>query len=114
MAHEEKGGDWQVALSLADIPESGLAEVVIGNDIVVIAHDGATIHAVQGLCPHQMARLVDGSLSDGWLQCPRHKAAFFLVDGTCGPGWQLLALRRYATKILDGYVWLPAPLQPMD
>ena len=103
---------WQVAAAIDAIPESGLFEVMFGaRDVVVIARTGEGFAAVQGLCPHQMARLALGSLlEDGRLQCPHHMAKFSLEDGQCDSGWVLPPLRRYATRVVDGHVLVPDPL----
>ena len=74
----------------------------------VLARPAATqIHAVQGFCPHQMARLSEGGLTpDGCLQCPRHIAMFRLSDGCVTGGWRLQPLRRHAVRIENGRVWV--------
>ena len=107
---------WQVAVALDDIPANGLAETLMGErNLVLIVQRGDGFTAVQGLCPHQMARLVHGAvLPDGHLQCPHHLAKFNLEDGTCSAGWILPPLKRYATLVRDRHVLLPDPLVPLD
>ncbi len=107
---------WQVAVAIDDIPASGLSEVIFGQrHVVLIVRTGGDFVAVQGLCPHQMARLGHGTLlDDGRLQCPHHLAKFSLVDGTCDSGWVLPPLKRYATLVRNGHVLVPDPLVPLD
>lgn len=99
---------WVDAAGLDEIPLGGLKEAVLGDDLIVLARPAATqIHAVQGFCPHQMARLSEGGLTpDGCLQCPRHIAMFRLSDGCVTGGWRLQPLRRHAVRIENGRVWV--------
>ena len=107
---------WQVAVAIKDIPASGLSEVIFTERyVVLIVRTGEDFVAVQGLCPHQMARLGHGTLlDDGRLQCPHHLAKFSLDDGTCDSGWVLPPLKRYATLVRDGHVLVPDPLGALD
>jgi len=102
---------------IAVVPSSELTpekphEVVIGESIFVLIRHGGNIGAYQGLCPHQFARLSEGRVSDGHLNCPRHMARFRLSDGVCGPGWSLPALRRFPAKEEGGMVHVR--LQPFN
>lgn len=85
------------------VPETP-REIVIDENILVLIRYGDNIGAYQGLCPHQFARLSEGQVVDGQLNCPRHMARFRLSDGACGPGWSLPPLRRFAVKEEDGVV----------
>ena len=106
--------DWQAVVAVADMPESGIHEVVLGQRLVLIVRTADGFTAVQGLCPHQAARLKDGRVdAEGFLHCPRHMAKFRLVDGVCGGGWELPPLQRFATKIENGTVLIPQPLVPL-
>ncbi|SMF37161.1 Ferredoxin subunit of nitrite reductase or a ring-hydroxylating dioxygenase [Tistlia consotensis] len=105
---------WQAVATLQDLPAEGLHEIVVGRHLVLLVRRGGALLAVQGLCPHQAARLVGGRLDDqGWLHCPHHQARFRLADGACGPGWRLPALRRFETRVEAGMVLLPDPLAPL-
>ena len=100
---------WRVVASRQDVLQAGMRDVPIGRRIVLLVGRGGEILAFQGLCPHQHARLVEGTLDGDALQCPRHLARFDLDDGTCGGGWQLPALRRYAVRIDGDDVLLADP-----
>jgi 3-phenylpropionate/trans-cinnamate dioxygenase ferredoxin subunit len=102
-------------MPLKDLEPKGMAEIVIGRQLVLLIQHDDQLHAVQGLCPHAFTRLVTGRVTDdGWLACPAHAAMFNLADGRCGRGWILPALRRYPTRLVDGMVLLPDPLQHID
>lgn len=110
MAEDPAG--WRAVARLSELPE-GLSDVSIGRHLVLLLREGDRVRAYQGLCPHQFARLADGLLIDGALQCPHHLARFDLEDGRCGAGWVLPPLKRYAARIEDGAVLLPDPLTPL-
>lgn len=107
---------WQVAVAVAAVPASGLAEALLGErHLVLVVRRGDDYIAVQGLCPHQMARFANGTLlDDGRLQCPHHLAKFDLETGACSAGWVLPPLKRYATRVHDGHILVPDPLVPLD
>lgn len=107
---------WQIAVAIEDMPLSGIYEAILGpRQMVVIVRAGGEFIALEGLCPHQMARLGRGMLIDDcWIQCPHHLARFRLSDGVCGPGWVLPPLERYATRIENGHVLLPDPLVALN
>lgn len=110
--------DWQTIAELDAIAPGGFADVVVGRELVLLVRDEAgEVRAFQGLCPHEFARLAEGTLEehDGAtvVRCPRHLARFRLADGTCGRGWSLAPLRRYAVRIADGAVMVPDPLTPL-
>lgn len=107
---------WQRAAAIESFPANGLQEVVFGHrQIVLIVKQGDKFLAVEGLCPHQMTRLVRGTLlDDGRLQCPHHLARFSLQDGMCDAGWILPPLKRYATLVCEGHILVPDPLVALD
>ena len=105
---------WQVVASLEQVKAAGMHDVVIGRAVVLLIADADQIRAVQGLCPHQRARLSEGVLAEGVLQCPHHLARFNLDDGACTGGWQLPPLRRYAVRVDGDQVLLRDPLVALD
>lgn len=110
--------DWQQVAELDALPPGGLADVVVGRELVLLVRDEAgEVRAFQGLCPHEFARLAEGALEERHgstvVRCPRHLARFRLSDGACGRGWALPPLRRYAVRVADGAVFVPDPLTPI-
>ena len=104
---------WRVVATKDEVTAAGLHEIQIGRHVVLLIAQPDQILAVQGLCPHQHARLSGGVLIDGALQCPHHLARFSLLDGTCTGGWQLPPLKRYAVRLDGDQVMLTDPLAPL-
>lgn len=106
---------WRTVAALADFPATGLYEVQVDGELVLLVRAKDDVRAVQGLCPHAFARLAGGRVDDeGHLHCPRHLARFRLWDGTCQSGWVVPPLRRYAVRIEKDAVQLPSPLQRIE
>ena len=101
---------WQFAAEVESVSEDKPFEAVIGDNVIIIVRGEAGFAAFQGFCPHAWARLSEGYTEGGWLHCPQHLARFCLKDGTCGPGWQLHPLKQYPTRVHDGCVMVPDPL----
>ncbi|WP_340151504.1 Rieske (2Fe-2S) protein [uncultured Sneathiella sp.] len=102
--------EWYEVTSIADIPSNRPLEAIVGDTVIILLKVGDDVMAYQGLCPHQFARLSQGTIAGDSLHCPRHKASFDIHDGTCGPGWQLPALRQYHVRVKAGVVSLAYPL----
>ena len=101
---------WRTVASEADFARTPLIEVMVERTVLVlIKHDGQVL-AYQGLCPHQFARLTDGTVDDRTLTCPHHLARFDIATGVCMGGWQLPPLKRYAVQVEDGEVRISEPL----
>ncbi len=102
--------EWLEVAAVEDITTGQPLEVIVEDTVVILLKVGNAVKAYQGLCPHQFARLSLGSISKDSLHCPHHKASFNIHNGTCGPGWQLPALRQYHVRVDAGVVSLAAPL----
>jgi 3-phenylpropionate/trans-cinnamate dioxygenase ferredoxin subunit len=102
--------EWRPVASVDDIAADRPLEIIIDETFLLLVEVQGEIRAYQGLCPHQFARLSMGTISEGFIHCPRHKACFDLQSGDCGPGWQLPALREYRLRIEAGKVAIAYPL----
>ncbi|MBM86077.1 MAG: hypothetical protein CMM47_08650 [Rhodospirillaceae bacterium] len=102
---------WRAVARVDEVMAGVVLEVAVGNKRVILVRVDGEVVAYQGTCPHQFARLGRGTIADGWLHCPHHRAKFQLTDGTCGPGWDLPALQRHDLRINDGAVHLQDPLE---
>ena len=98
--------EWKIVANECDIVEGEPLEVISDGKVFLLIRRNARVIGFEGLCPHQKARLVFGTVDETWLHCPQHQARFRLSDGVCGPGWALPSLKSYRTKIDNGKVFL--------
>ena len=78
---------WILAASLAELPEDDVIGVEVnGRDIALYRTDEG-IFASDNRCSHGNARLSDGFLEDGEIECPLHQGRYCIKTGKamCSP-----------------------------
>ena len=98
--------NWILAVELADLPEDDVIGInVNGHDIALYrTEDG--VFASANLCSHGNARLSDGFLEDGEIECPLHQGRFCIKTGKamCSPLTEGIA--TYPVQIEGEQVYL--------
>ena len=117
-------GDRLVAV--ADLPPSGVVEVETErHGTLAVGMADGTPFAVSNVCRHQFAKLGQGQVRDGCLECPWHRARYDVRTGvmTSGPKGRIFGfppyskfiqsytngvakLRRFDVELRDGAIWL--------
>ena len=98
--------EWKVVSKECDVVEGKPFEIISEGKVILLVKMKNKVTGFEGLCPHQKARLVFGTVDETWLNCPQHQAKFRLSDGKCGPGWVLPSLKIYRTKVDNGRILL--------
>ena len=98
--------EWKIIADECDVVEGKPVEVIFESKVILLLKANDVVSGFEGLCPHQKARLVFGTVDETWLHCPQHQAKFCLSDGMCGPGWVLPPLKKYRTKVDNGKILL--------
>ena len=70
---------------------------------------GDEYHAIQNFCPHAGGFLGLGEVAKGCVRCPRHAWRFDIRSGRCVTNARY-DVRRYETKVEDGWVWVGVPV----
>jgi 3-phenylpropionate/trans-cinnamate dioxygenase ferredoxin component len=65
----------------SEVPEGNMKGFDVAGERVLVARVKGRLHAVGGLCTHQIAYLEDGALEGRKVSCPRHGACFDLESG---------------------------------
>jgi 3-phenylpropionate/trans-cinnamate dioxygenase ferredoxin component len=91
-------------LPLAQLDDRAIVCAKVGDVDLLLIRDGERVFSCERACPHEQADLSLGRVAEGRLQCPRHMASFDLVSGDISAGWPSRPLRRYPTKIEDGWI----------
>ena len=72
---------WQRVCGRGDIPEDDVIAVLVdGHEIALYDVDG-DVFATDNLCTHGQAKLSDGFLEDGEIECPLHQGRFCVKSG---------------------------------
>ena len=73
--------DWIAIARIEECPPGASIERVAGDRMVALANVEGTLHALDGLCPHQGGPLGTGRLCGTILTCPWHGWQFDVVTG---------------------------------
>lgn len=97
---------WFDALARDDVPEEDVFGVIVNGRGIALYDLGGQVYATDDLCTHGQARLSDGFMEDGAIECPLHQGRFDVCTGKalCAPLTE--DLRTYPVKIEGGRVWL--------
>ena len=96
-----------VAIALDKIEENIPHKVMLGEDEpVILIRDRDTVRAFGARCTHVGAPLERGTVCDGRLVCPWHKAMFDVTDGAVLDAPALAPLPRYAVRVENRIVHL--------
>ncbi len=99
-------GTWVKAADLADIADSDVLAVTLGDRPLALYNAGGTLLAADNLCTHAFATLSDGYFDpdECTIECPLHAARFDLRTGQPLEAPATEPLRTYPVKIEDGTV----------
>ncbi|MFM8734313.1 MAG: Rieske (2Fe-2S) protein [Pirellulales bacterium] len=73
--------DWIPVAAASECPPGGSIERVAAGRMVAVANVDGTLHAIDGLCPHQGGPLGTGALCGTTLTCPWHGWQFDVTTG---------------------------------
>jgi nitrite reductase (NADH) small subunit len=73
--------DWIAIADAGECPPGRSIERVAGGRMVAVANVDGTLHAIDGLCPHQGGPLGTGVLCGTVLTCPWHGWQFDVATG---------------------------------
>ncbi|AOJ72977.1 MULTISPECIES: anthranilate 1,2-dioxygenase ferredoxin subunit AndAb [Burkholderia] len=95
---------WHPLGALDEFSADEPAARVVGNRPVAVFRIGDDVFALHDLCTHGHARLSEGFVEDGCVECPLHQGLFDIRTGApkCAPVTE--AVRAYPIRIVDGQV----------
>lgn len=98
---------FQKALKESEVGEGRVHRVKIGKKEFALVRMGGAIYCIDGICTHEGGPLGEGTLVDGWLECPLHQGHFDYKTGETDPetDW-VTPVTSHKTKVEDGYVWI--------
>lgn len=78
---------------------------VEGRRVAVYRLDGA-LHATQDLCTHGQARLSEGEVVEGYIECPLHFGLFEIATGKAAGAPVTRDLATYPVRVQGGRIWI--------
>lgn len=96
---------WKTIVSVDDLIEDDVIGVVIeGKDLAIYRIDGE-VYVTDNICTHGLARLSDGFVEDGQIECPLHQGKFCIKTGKalCAP--LEVDVQTYPTKVENDQVY---------
>jgi len=87
-----------------DFPDNGSWPVVAGGMEVAVFRLGEELFALRDLCSHGAAKLSDGYVEDGCVECPLHQGLFDIRTGAhkCAPLTE--PVRAFPVRVVAGRV----------
>lgn len=117
MSHETSPVDSDAAIAAAwhdvgepeDFPENAAWPVVAGGIEIAVFRHGNILYALRDLCTHGNARLSDGYIENGCVECPLHQGLFDLATGLPCGGPVTEAVRTFPVQVRAGRVEVAVP-----
>jgi nitrite reductase/ring-hydroxylating ferredoxin subunit len=100
---------WLRVAALAEIADDAPLAVTLGEIPIALYRLDGKIHALDDVCPHELALLSQGFVEGGAIECPLHQACFDIATGRCLSGPTTVDLRTYAVKVDGGEVYVRVP-----
>ncbi|MBW0449648.1 non-heme iron oxygenase ferredoxin subunit [bacterium M00.F.Ca.ET.228.01.1.1] len=101
---EQALDNWHTIGTLDDFAEGEPAAVIAGDRQVAVFRLGDEVFALNDLCSHGHARLSDGFVEDGCVECPLHQGLIDIRSGAprCAPITE--PVRAFPVRIVDSRV----------
>ncbi len=103
--------EYLFAAKWADVKEQELVEISLRDRSIVLAACGDDVFALEGICTHAHAHLVDGYLTGTTVECPMHGGCFDVKTGEPTAPPCVEPLRTYPVRIQGEDVLVGVPLQ---
>jgi 3-phenylpropionate/trans-cinnamate dioxygenase ferredoxin subunit len=83
--------------------------VMVEGEAILLANVDGQYYAIADRCTHEEARLSEGFLVGGQIECPLHGSRFDLGTGAAKALPATAPVRTYETKVADGQVYVKLP-----
>ncbi len=100
---------WLDAADADSVAEDEVLGVTLAGVPVALFRLGEEVHALHDLCSHGAARLSDGFVENGCVECPLHQGLIDIRSGAPRSAPITLPVRRYPARIVEGRVQVALP-----
>ena len=87
-----------------DFLDGAVWPVIAGGMAIAVFRQGDSLHALHDLCTHGNARLSDGYIENGCVECPLHQGLFDICTGETRGGPVTEPVRSFPVQVRAGRV----------
>lgn len=98
--------NWIRVCAESELAEGEIKSFDIEGKNFLIARYGDRIYALEDTCSHDGARLSDGDLVDGQIQCSRHGGRFDLNTGEATQMPAVMGIESYKVETRHGDIYV--------
>lgn len=91
---------WVKVASRADLAENEIIGVVVGGREIALYDLDGTLYATDDVCTHAYAKLSDGWLDRGEIECPLHAGRFDVKTGAATAPPCVDAIKTYEIRLV--------------
>ena len=95
---------WTRAAGLAELKERRVMDASIGDEEIALYWVDDAAWATHNMCTHAYARLSDGWLDGGLIECPLHAARFDVQTGKVLDPPATEDLKTYPVRVVDDVI----------
>jgi len=101
---EDATMNWIDVAAEQDVADGECLGVDVNGTPVALAREGEKIHALHDLCTHGAARLSEGYVENGCIECPLHQGLFDLATGEARSAPVTVAVKTYPVRCVGGRI----------
>ena len=97
--------NWHVVGAVDDVSREDVIGVTVGeSQLAIVRTSDDRFFAVDGLCTHGRASLVEGFVDGTEIECPKHNGRFDVTTGEAVASPARVALRPHPCRVNDGCI----------
>jgi nitrite reductase/ring-hydroxylating ferredoxin subunit len=96
--------EWHDVGEVGLLEEGGVVGVGAGGKPIALFLNEGSYFALHDLCTHGEARLSEGYVEDGCIECPLHQGMFDIATGAPCQAPVTEPVRTYPIRIVDGRI----------
>jgi nitrite reductase/ring-hydroxylating ferredoxin subunit len=96
--------EWMDAAAADDVVEDAVIGTVVNGIALALFRIGEEVFALHDQCSHGMARLSEGYVEDGCVECPLHQGLVDIRTGAARTAPISIPVDTYPARVRDGRV----------
>lgn len=96
--------DWYDVGAADALQDDGVVAGVAGGIQVAVFRVGNSLHALHDLCSHGQARLSDGFVENGCVECPLHQGLVEIATGLPRSSPIVNPVQTYRVRVVGGRI----------